>query len=95
MSEKSTKQIQNEIWSIKGEKVFSGKDTLVFVNRFTGEVKEFELVKTSINKGFIIPDDPPYTSEIDPEESYGSNGFHRAKWIDAKITEQTNEVDEN
>lgn len=93
MSQKSSKQIQNEIWSIKGEKVFSGKDTLVIVNRFTGEVKEFELVKTSKNEGFIIQDNG--TCELSTDEVYGMNGYHRAKWIEGIIQEQTDEVDEN
>ena len=85
----TTKQIVTEIWSIKGEKVFSEKDTLMFVNRRTGKIEEYQKVKTSKNEGFIIKNDG--TSEMDTDEVYGCNGFKRARWVEAKITEQNNE----
>lgn len=84
---KSTKQIENEIWEISGKNVFSGKDTMIFVNRFTGEVREYQMVEKSINKNVIMNDKGE--SKIETDEIYGCNGFHRARWVEAKIEEQT------
>lgn len=85
----TSKQIQTEIWKVPATKTFSGKDTIVFVNRFTGIIEEYEKVKESKHEGIIIKDDA--TCEIDTDDMYGRNGYHRARWIEAKITEQSEE----
>tara|TARA_R110000824_G_scaffold240055_2_gene428701 strand:- start:464 stop:733 length:270 start_codon:yes stop_codon:yes gene_type:complete len=84
---KALKQVQSEIWSLKGEATFSGKDTLVIVNRFTGVTSEYELVKKSTDESVIIKNDG--SCDNDTDEYYGNNGFNRARWIEGVIDDQT------
>lgn len=90
-TQRTMKQVQTEIWKVAGTKTFSGKDTIVFVNRFTGVVEEFEKVREAKNEGIIIKDDA--TCEIDTEEMYGMNGYHRARWTESVISDQTKEAE--
>ncbi len=92
-TQKTQKQIQNEVWFVNGDKVFSGKDTITIVNRFTGEIQEFEMVNKTKNEAFIIKDDG--TCDVDTDEMYGKNGYKRMRWFEAKIEEQTNEEDDS
>jgi hypothetical protein len=88
---KSITAIKTEIWKVNGAKTFTGRDTLVFVDRFTGEIQEFELVSKTKKEEFIIQDDG--TSKLDTEEVYGCNGYKRARWVEEKITNQTEDED--
>jgi len=89
---KTLSEIQNEIWTTSGKATFSGKETLVIVNRFTGEIKEFECVKKEINTSVIIKDDG--TCNNDPADMYGRNGYWKAKWQKGVIDSQTKEAEE-
>ena len=88
----TTKAIATEIWSVKGDKCFSGKDTLVFVNRLTGKIEEYQKVSTEVKQEFVIQNGG--TSELDTEDVYGCNGFKRARWIEARLNSQSSEDEE-
>ena len=89
---KTFSEIQNEIWTTSGKATFSGKETLVIVNRLTGEIKEFECVSKSVNESVIIKDDG--TCDNDPAEMYGCNGYWKATWQKRVIDSQTKEAEE-
>jgi len=88
-NQKTIKQITSQIWTINGDKVFSGKDTMIIIDQKTGKVEEYEKVSEYKKDEFII--NAEGEQEVSPEEMYGENGFKRARWVEAKIIEQTKE----
>lgn len=80
---KTLKSIVTEVWKNQGENVFSGKDTLIFINRETGLVETYEKVTSVVDKEFT------WNGARQPDEVYGANGFHRATWVQEAINQQT------
>lgn len=82
-TQKSIKAIANEVWKNQGKNVFSGKDTLIFINRESGLVEKYEKVFSEVDKEFT------WHGAKQPDMVYGGNGFHRATWVQDAITKQT------
>jgi len=76
----SRKSIQTEIWFVKGEDNFSGKDSFTTVNIVTGKAQDF----TSVGK-HTHPDG----GNIEPKNIWGANDFVRAKWFEDVIKKQS------
>ena len=86
------KQIVTEIWKMSGEKAFGGKDIIEIVNRESGKIETYQKIREVIKPSIIAyPKGNAKVSEdaIDTEDYYGGNGFHRVRFAEAVIAEQT------
>ena len=77
---------------MSGEKAFGGKDIIEIVNRETGKVETYQKIREETNPNIIAyPKGNAKVSEdaIDTEDYYGGNGYHRVRFAEAVIAEQT------
>jgi len=86
---KSMKEIGTEIWESKNEDNIHNKKIMMFIDRINGNEETWIRIKKEKDKAWVINNQG--IAERDPSESYGTNGFRRANWIERKLSEQHNE----
>ena len=91
---RTRKAIQTEIWKAKGENVFGGKDLILFINRSTGKLEEYQKISESTNSNLTW--DANIKGEgVSPEEMYGANGYRRLRFGEQTINHQNDIPDED